>query len=167
MATHPWGLGIGGFRIAEGLSHGGTGKWSAPHNSFIKVAAELGVAGLVVFILLIGRTIKELRQVQTVGRGSHPEAVEPRLLDRPPPKWSGGKLCTARSVQGLASLSSALEISLWGFIVGGFFLTQAYSMFLYTLLALSLACIRLAEPVGNTAQAVPGFPSFVRRGEGR
>jgi hypothetical protein len=51
--------------------------------------------------------------------------------------------------QDLAPLATALEISLWAFVVGGFFLSQAYDGLLYTVFALSLACVRL----GNAAMA--------------
>jgi O-antigen ligase len=155
MATRPWGVGIDGFVIAEGLSHG-RGKWSAPHNSFLQVGVELGVAGLALFVLLLKHTMKALRRMQT---GLH-RALKRRVALRfthaashdlararsgpSPPPATDGRLHTR---QDLAPLATALEISLWAFLVGGFFLSQAYDGLLYTVLALSLACVRLDNEV--------------------
>jgi O-antigen ligase len=122
MATRPWGVGINGFGIAEGLSHGGTGVWLAPHNSFLQIGVELGVGGLIVFLLLIVRTLGGLRHIQA-------KAKEMPVLAPTP----------------LAALAAALEISLLGFVVGGFFLSQAYSALLYVVLALSAACTRITR----------------------
>jgi O-antigen ligase len=134
LATHPWGVGIDSFTTAEGLSHEGLGKWKAPHNSFLQIGVELGVAGLGVFILLLTSTLKELRRLHL-----HPVAAGPRV----------------HLQQKVAPVAAALEVSLWGFMVGGFFLSQAYSGILYFVLALSLACSRIAKsssaPVASSA----------------
>lgn len=132
MATHPWGVGIDGFTTAEGLSHGGKGKWSAAHNSFLQVGTELGIAGLAIFLLLLARTIKDLRRIQ---------ANVP---------------VTANYSNPVMVLASALEVSLWGFVVGGFFLSQAYNGLLYILLALSVACARLAMPLEASEERTGG-----------
>jgi len=134
MATHPWGVGINGFEIAEGLSHGGEGRWKAAHNSFLQVGVDLGVAGLAVFLMMFALTIKELRRI----RGVVPATTEHSRL------------------KNVISLAAALEISLWGFIVGGFFLSQAYSGLLYIVFALSVACIRLAMPCRTTEEQRSG-----------
>jgi probable O-glycosylation ligase (exosortase A-associated) len=120
MLSTPWGVGIGGFGIAEGLAHGGTGVWRAAHNSFLQIGGDLGVGGLIVFLLLILRTLGGLRHIQ----------AKAKEMPSPNP---------------LAALAAALEISLWGFMVGGFFLSQAYSGLLYIVLALSAACTRIAR----------------------
>jgi len=120
MATQPWGVGINGFGIAEGLSHGGTGIWWAPHNSFLQIGVELGVGGLIVFLLVIVRALGDLRHIQT------------KAKETPAPN-------------PLAPLGTALEASLLGFVVAGFFLSQAYSALLYVVLALSAASTRVAR----------------------
>jgi O-antigen ligase len=133
LATHPLGLGIDGFVTAEGLYHGGIGKWSAAHNSFLQIGVELGVAGLIVFLLMIARTLQDLRTLQ----------AKPKKITVP------GDLRKQEEARGspnlIGPLAAALEISLWGFVMGGFFLSQAYSGLLYIVLALSLACMRLAN----------------------
>lgn len=127
MVEYPWGTGPGSFRIAEGLSHGGKGVWNAPHNTYLQVGVELGIAGLGVFLVLLVRTLNDLRRLQ-------------------------GNFNGTRAYRGVSELASTLEISLWGFIVGAFFLSQAYSMLLYFLLGLSLAFLRLAWSPLRTAK---------------
>ncbi len=142
MATHPLGVGISGFETAEGLSHGGFGKWSAAHNSFLQIGVELGVPGLIVFLLWITHTIKALRRIQK----RPPMPVTALKIQKEP----------GRALNPLAPLAAALEISLCGFVVGGFFLSAAYGGLLYVLLALSLACSRLAaDPELSQPEQVP------------
>ena len=139
LATRPWGVGIGGFDIASGLT---SGNWVAPHSSFLQVGVELGVAGFVVFVLLLSRTINELRQVRF-------GLQTPRSLPKtsPPLSPASGK-DEEETLKHMAQLAGALEVSLWGFVVAGFFLSQAYSLVLYTVLGASLVCIQLARTAG-------------------
>ncbi|MBA2253386.1 MAG: O-antigen ligase family protein [Nitrospirales bacterium] len=141
LATHPWGVGIDNFVTAEGLSHGGTGKWSASHNSFLEIAVELGVVGLVVFIRLLRGTMKTLHQIKMSIHPRTPTVFVRTAASRRPMK--GPQELDERG--HLFQLAEAVEITLWGFIVGGFFLSQAYSAMLYIMLALSLVLARLAQ----------------------
>jgi putative inorganic carbon (HCO3(-)) transporter len=173
MLTRPMGVGIDGFETAEGLSHGGKGKWSAPHNSFLQVGAELSPVGLILFMLLLGHTIRGLRQVQSDLKQTAPPSLTARSLGRraggasstailgsgsrgtlrspfkklesqgSPP---GSSVAEPEARQSLAPLAAAFEISLWSFMVGGFFLSQAYSALLYTVLGLAVASVKLAQP---------------------
>lgn len=62
IVQHPiFGSGIGAFITAEGRTHEG-GKWSAAHNSFIQIAVELGVIGLVAHVWVIWKMIALARQ---------------------------------------------------------------------------------------------------------
>src|SRR2546423_13432316 len=85
MLDHPLlGVGAAAFPVAEGTlapealeqrRYGRGFKWSAPHNSFIQVGAELGVGGLVLFVALLAaafRTLARLRRapVPPVARGA-------------------------------------------------------------------------------------------------
>src|SRR5205823_12778505 len=133
LATHPLGVGINGFETAQGLSHGGGGYWQAAHNSFLQIGVELGVPGLIVFVLWILWTLKGLRRLQ----------AQPKTMSVLPGLTRQQEATT--SPNPLAPLAGALEISLWGFVIGGFFISQAYSGMLYVVLALSLVCIRLAK----------------------
>jgi O-antigen ligase len=150
LAANPWGVGIGGFVTAEGMSHEGKGKWSAAHNSFLQIGVELGVAGLVVFVLLLGRTMRELRQIQRV----HSK----------PTRQRAGSLRVTSGAQNISQLATALELSLWSFVVGGFFLSHAYTGLLYAVCALSVACVRIAQPVTVYAkESRPPQPPIERK----
>ncbi len=94
------------------------GRWNTAHNSFLQIGVELGVAGLIIFLSMLARTIRDLRRVQFLYMGS-PDSPEPYL-------------------------ASMLEVSLYGFVVGGFFLSQAYSPLLYLIIGLSVVLGRMA-----------------------
>lgn len=148
LAMHPWGIGIDGFETAEGLSHSGKGKWNASHNSFLQIGCDLGIAGLFLFIALLWRCMRGLSRVQAWG-------LESALLGAEASEKQYG--CNAPlGKRDVASLAASLEISLLGFVCGGFFLSQAYNPFLYVLLALSIAVSRLSE-VSRMAQGERGL----------
>lgn len=126
-----FGVGVGAFPVAEGTisplatrqEYGGGAKWSAAHNSFVQVGAELGVGGLAAFVLML------------VG------AYRTATGDRRGPGMSiGAAIC--------------------GFAVAGFFLSQGYGTFLYSLLGLAAACYRSAPPAPPPRYAPrPGRPA--------
>jgi O-antigen ligase len=111
------GVGIGNFNIAEGMTHGGTkfgsGRWTAPHNSFTQIGAELGLIGLALITYLLYRGIGNCRAVIRATRRS------PQLRYH-------------------FHLAQGLEASLYGYIVGGMALSHAYSDFFYFLIAVTV-----------------------------
>ena len=121
MARPVFGVGANAFSTAEGKisplasrQQRGIGlKWSAAHNSFVQVGAELGVPGLVGFLLMLWGIARSNRAVTkiTVQRG----------------RWSNE-----------ASLAQAMNGSLVGYAVSGFFLSQGYCAFLYILCAMTV-----------------------------
>jgi O-antigen ligase len=122
MLSHPiLGVGAGAFEIAEGMTHLGVAakKWSAAHNSFLQVGAELGLGGLILMLSLIYHALGNCRSVT-------------RWARRDPAR------------QTYLSLGSALEVSLYAFIVGGFLLSQGYSYIFYFLVAMPTALKRVA-----------------------
>jgi len=141
MAKRPWGVGIDNFVTAEGLSHGGFGKWSAPHNTFLQVGVELGVVGLAIFIRLLARTLRSLRLIKI----SIKPPMLPVVMRRVPERQPRAPARELDEAGHLYQLAEALEMTLYGFIVAGFFLSHAYSAMLYTMLALGLVFTRLAK----------------------
>jgi len=128
MLQNPvFGVGANNFGPAEGTlspladrQQFGMGvRWSAPHNSFVQVGAELGVPGLIWFIAMIASAFVALRRSETA-------PADPSLS------------------QASSDLTQALTASLLGFVVGAFFLSLAYSEILYTLLALAVGVQKLS-----------------------
>jgi O-antigen ligase len=117
-------LGVGpqAFPVAEGAMHtdpltGQSGKWSAAHNSFVQMGAELGFPGLILLVLLLYSSIKTLRSTR-------------RLL---------------RETSELRPILIGVEIGLYGYITSGFFLSQAYSTALLLLAGMSVVLEELAR----------------------
>lgn len=124
-ADHPvTGVGFGNFPVAEGhtLENLGYGvKWSTAHNAYILVMAELGVPGLLVFLLIIGSIAKTVRHCGTR-----------KLSGRARASPAGFDLAA------IAVLADATALSLVGYVVGAFFLSAAYNVafvFLITMAA--------------------------------
>lgn len=147
LASNPWGIGIANFEISEGQAHQGRGKWFTAHNSFLQVSVELGVAGFVAFVLLLGRTLWELRLIRLRAGDEDSVPVTP----------GGGSglhaplTSKASAWRDVIPVAGAVEISLWAFVVGGSFLSQAYSAFVYGILALGVAAIVLVRRGGGGA----------------
>ena len=133
MLDHPL-LGVGpeNFGAAEGMlsphakrqQYGIGVRWSAAHNSFVQIGAELGLPGLAFYLALLGGTFGALRRSVRLRRSA-----------------TGGD---ARDVE----LTQALMAALLGFVVGSFFLSLAYSEMLYTLIALSAAMLKVTASPG-------------------
>ena len=128
MREHPLtGVGFNNFSVAEGRSdlnkaRAKQGKgWiaRAAHNSFVQIGAEAGFIGLGIFVALIVVSIKACSW-------------------RAPPRATQ----TDKDEQALAR---ALAGALVGFCVAGFFLSQAYSPYLYSLLGMVAGLIKLRK----------------------
>ncbi len=114
------GVGINNYFVADGLAHIDVGgKWTTAHNSFIQIGVELGVVGLILFILLTFGTVLKMRKVQKV--------------------WQGKS-----EYREMMWLVSAVEVSMCGYIACGFFLSAAYFYNFYFILGLSVAIQRIA-----------------------
>ncbi len=102
-------LGVGIGQFSAGLGMIGNGSYKTAHNSFLQLAAELGIFGLLVFLAML----REAFRIARAGRASPLLPAADRLRH------------------------SALLLSLTGYCVGGFFLSQAHGNILYMLLALA------------------------------
>jgi len=135
MLDHPFlGLGPGAFPVAEGTlapeaqerrRYGRGFKWSAAHNSFLQIGAELGIGGLILFVTLLAAAFRSLARLRSV------------------------------PVVEIAVLAQILTGSLVAFVVTAFFLSQAYSAYLYTLLGMILGLVKIASFARRPAP-VPG-----------
>jgi hypothetical protein len=111
------GVGISNFPVAEGLMHRYVvgQPWMNAHNSFIQVAAETGILGLIAFIVL-------LKRLYAVGRRLRQEGDIP---------WA-------------ESMGFSLFLAFVGFMVTGFFLHAAFATIFYVLIAIHVAADRIA-----------------------
>jgi O-antigen ligase len=140
------GVGVRAFSTAEGtlspqaqLQKYGQGiKWSAAHNSFVEIGAELGFPGLLLFIWILAAAFGTLRRVAK--RATGPPATAP----------------PARA------LAQALTASLLGYCIAGFFLSQAYMAFLYVLFGMVVALAKVSLPRKGRAKARRA-PAYQRR----
>jgi O-antigen ligase len=134
MLDYPlFGVGPNNFGAAEGMLSPladrqlfGMGvRWNAPHNSLVQIGAEVGIPGLVFFVAAISSAFIGLARTRsTAGQNSMVDERRSKLTD-------------------------ALTASLFGFIVGAFFLSLAYSEMLYTLLGLAAGLQKVVGAPGN------------------
>jgi probable O-glycosylation ligase (exosortase A-associated) len=121
LANPLLGVGPNNFPAAEGTlspmaerqQYGIGVRWNAPHDCFVQIGAETGLPGLALFVAILVSAFAALRQS---GRAERAQSA----------------------VTGAAPLTPALTASLIGFVVGGVFLSLAYSEMLYTLIAFAV-----------------------------
>jgi O-antigen ligase len=112
IADRPvFGVGIENFSIAYGSSYrteeSASIYWS-PHNIFIQIATELGLVGFTIYILFIAAIFKTNRE-------------------------SRHQLNNTTNSQVLLNLTSAIDVSLVGYIIAGQFITATYYPHLFQL----------------------------------
>lgn len=139
LANPIFGVGMGNF-------HTFSIKELVSHNSFTQVAAEMGMAAMVVYILFIITPFKRLREIER-------------------------ETLAADSRSRLYYLAVGLQASLIGYMVSSFFLSVAYQWFIYYLVGYAVALRRIYEsglqqdtPTLSTAEAnqegqTAGYPA--------
>ena len=129
MFKNPFlGTGPDTYKIADGMSHEGIGKWSTAHNSFVQIGSEFGIPGLGLFIMILVTSLREMGRL----RRDLPENSTFRHL------------------------ATGIEISLIGYISSGFFLSQAYSGAFFILVGLSMALESYVQDQVADSEQVPG-----------
>jgi len=124
MAMYPvFGIGISNFQKAEcsivdpkRVISGDTPNCTAPHNSFIQIASELGVPGGLLWIALLGGGCVWMLV----------------LRERVPRKWSVG----TPEEKYLLGVLTYLPVAIVGFAVSSLFVSFAYASPVYILLAM-------------------------------
>lgn len=162
MISHPI-LGVGArcFPVAEGelsplaarQEYGIGLKWSAAHNSYVQVGAELGVLGLILLLQLVFKSFRAAREPVAQYRG-----------DSPP----------TRLASDVEVLGDALGGSVVGFAVTAFFLSQGYAAF-FMILCGTIAgfekAVRSSDgrrpSVASQHRSFPSRPRPVRMPAGR
>jgi len=128
FADHPiLGVGTGVFPIAYGEDYRDPefpyNMWWTAHNTLIQVMAELGLAGLIVWIGLVVSGFSILRKARRQISSADRDSVFFEALE----------------------LNSALSVSFVGFLVSSLFLSKAYDWILILLLAIITASFRMTE----------------------
>jgi putative inorganic carbon (HCO3(-)) transporter len=125
-ARNPWGIGIGNFPIV-GVHNLGT------HNAFTQVSTELGILGLVAYLVFMISPFRKLRAIERL-------QFEADDLD-----W-------------FYYLSIGLQASLVGYMVSSFFASVAYNWFIYYLIAYAVAFRRIYSLENGLAKDVSPKP---------
>ena len=118
-------LGVGAFcfEIAEGATHRESGRWRVAHNTYIEVAAEIGVIGGVIFICNLILAFVRIRRL--------------------------GNICVGLpEYRDVMYWSYALVSGLVGYGVCAFFLSHQYTWDYYYLIAFSVVLQRIARGRG-------------------
>ncbi|SDB58062.1 O-antigen ligase [Desulfonatronum thiosulfatophilum] len=124
------GVGAAAFTTGLGLSYGEEGgKWLTAHNAFVQIGAELGIGGFVLFIWLIASSIRYLRRLRAK-YARQPGIFRDHL-------W----------------MATALEVSLWGYVATAMFLSAAYFVMFYFLIAMCCILRKLEMQVELQEQA--------------
>jgi O-antigen ligase len=101
-----FGVGAGNFEVTAG-------SWHVAHNSYTEIAAEGGMPALILFMLMLYRTLRNIKMT----RASRLYAIDPE-------------------VRGLAG---GLWVSVAAYMVSAFFASTEYSMYPYFLVAYTTA----------------------------
>ena len=110
-ARNPWGIGIGNFPIIGQRN-------LQSHNAFTQVSSELGILGLIAYLVFIISPFRKLG------------AIERSLFDSEDLSW-------------FYYLSIGLQASIVGYMVSSFFASVAYNWFIYYLIAYAVAFRRI------------------------
>ena len=110
-ARNPWGIGIGNFPIV-GVHNLQT------HNAFTQVSSELGILGLIAYLIFIISPFRKL------------SAIERTLFEKDEHSW-------------FYYVSIGLQASIIGYMVSSFFAAVAYGWFIYYLIAYAVAFRRI------------------------
>lgn len=132
------GVGFQAFPVAEGTiseeaqrqAYGMGFKWSAAHNSFVQIGAELGVGGLVAFVVLLWKAFFTARRL---GKRRNPDGTVPDE----------------------AVLGQALAGTIVGYAICGFFLSQAYACMALMLFAMIVALDKVCAIEDSQTVGVP------------
>jgi O-antigen ligase len=141
------GVGLGAYPSAYGRTYSSyvehyTNKWHVAHSSYITMAAELGLGGIIIYLYIIYLIFKQNTELR-------------RLL-----------LAANQKDSLLYTTSNAITISLVAYVVGSTFLTACYYPHLYLLLSLTVALGEITRrelalaPESDVVPA-PGRPASV------
>ncbi len=121
------GAGSGNTRVAMGTEYGDY-RWRAVHNSYLQIALELGVLGLILYLFIIYTAIKNYTKAINYFRDK-PKFVE------------------------LSHLAACLKISVIAYLIAASFLSQSHSVVVPFFLATSAGLKKIAERLQEDEKA--------------
>jgi O-antigen ligase len=141
-----FGLGAGQFQ-----NHNPEGRkeeaWRETHNAVLQVAAELGIAGLAIFLIVIGSGFAAvIRTSAAVRRGGRTHARAPDAA--------------GKKREAMEMYAAAMAASLTGWFVAAMFASVAYYWTFYIVLGLATSVrdvVRQELPAGATAPRRPAW----------
>lgn len=123
---NPWGIGIGNFPIV-GVRN------LVSHNAFTQVSAELGILGLIAYLVFIISPFRKL------------SAIEQTEFAKNETNW-------------FYYLSIGLQASIVAYLIGSFFASVAYNWFIYYLIAYAVAFRRIYQIEHNLHEELKPKP---------
>lgn len=118
VASHPlMGAGIGMDILALNDARGAT--WTKVHDVYLEYAVDLGLPGLILFLLLLRKIMRNLKQARRAAAGD-----------------PGG--------EELGCLLEGLSVSLVGFMLAALFYPDAYQFYFYYMAGLAIAGVAIA-----------------------
>jgi O-antigen ligase len=140
ISKNPFGYGVNNFSSAYGRylennpdallddpDNWAIYAWKTAHNSFILIGVELGLLGLFIFLFLIYKTYNNFKKIKKA----------------------------FASDTDLHRYAEFYRISLVGFVVCGFFLSQSYSSMLLTIVAVSSVIVNvIAQETENDRKSI-------------
>src|SRR5207249_6420945 len=128
VSRHPLvGSGVGTNTLALNLERGPL--WKEVHNAYLECAVELGLPGLVLFLLLMRSCFRRVATVRRASAG-HPDLREPFLL------------------------AEGIEMSLAAFALAALFHPAAYHLYFYYIAGLAVALDRACARAGGSLWGV-------------
>lgn len=127
-ARNPWGIGIGNFPIV-GVRN------LQSHNAFTQVSAELGILGLLAYLVFIISPFRKL------------SAIERTLFEADDHDW-------------FYYLAIGLQASIIGYMVSSFFASVAYNWFIYYLIAYAVAFRRIYSAQSDATAETAHEPAW-------
>ncbi len=145
------GVGVGQFQLANGadlVKNGIHAEWQVTHNTYTQLSSETGLTGLLLYLSAIAGAFVLLQSVPRLTRGLPDESLA-------------------------ATAAFCLSMSLVGWTVASFFLSQAYTIYMPTMLGLAISMSRVANrrpvavalpqappPRWQRVNAVPARPNY-------
>jgi len=129
-----FGVGPGAFQVANGFAFGESVSgvaWNATaHNSFVLIGTEMGATGLLLYVSILFVSVIKVQKLFITTKNE-------KLHNY---RW----------------LAKALEASIVGFMVSGFFLSSCYSPISYFLVGMSTVVIKLNARPSDEAVYIDG-----------